>query len=235
MIAQILVAEDVSKSFAGVQALDDVSFGIGTGQYVGLIGPNGSGKSTLFNIVSGVLEPTSGTISYHGEDVTGKAPHEIANRGAGRTFQTTRLFDKMTVSENVLAISDASRAEIEAYCRDFLSQFDLEDMIHLPAGDLSYGQQKIVSLGRILYNKPDLLLLDELYAGVNPTFRNYFDDILMDYQDDGGTILHIEHNTEKLMELAEDMLVLSNGRLLRRGLPTEIREDKDVIDAYLGE
>ena len=248
----LLSVEDLRRTFGSIRALDDASFAVDRGELVGIIGPNGAGKTTLFNCVSGVLESDSGVVRLDGEDVTGVPPYELARRGLVRTFQQTRELSTMTVRENMLlptpdhpgerashAIrrSDAmTRREEQAreQAGELLDTFDLERMVDDYAASLSGGQRKLLELARALMLDPSLLMLDEPFAGVNPTLTREIADHIRALNDDGLTLVIIEHELETLTDLVDRLVVLTNGSVLTTGTPEEILEDQRVIDAYLG-
>lgn len=248
----LLAVENLRRSFGNLVALDGVSFTIEAGELVGMIGPNGAGKTTAFNCISGVLESDTGTVHLDGEDVTDAAPHALPRNGMVRTFQQTRELTTMTVEENMLlpapnhpgerawhavGRTDASRdREVAASERagELLEVFDIGDMAGEYAGNLSGGQRKLLELARALMLDPSLLLLDEPFAGVNPTLTAEIAEHIRSLNADGLTLLIIEHELETLTELVDRLIVLANGRVLATGTPEEIMADERVIDAYLG-
>jgi len=247
-----LAVEDLTRSFGNLVAVDGASFSVEEGELVGMIGPNGAGKTTTFNCISGVLESDAGTVRFDGEDVTNARPHELAHRGLVRTFQHTRELSTMTVEDNMLlptpdhpgerawnaVVKGGSSAEREAEARErameLLSVFDLAGMVDEYAGSLSGGQRKLLELARALMLDPELLLLDEPFAGVNPTLTNDIADHIRSLNEDGLTLLIIEHELETLTELVDRLVVMTNGSVLATGTPERIMEDQRVIDAYLG-
>ncbi|MFP4126851.1 MAG: ABC transporter ATP-binding protein [Alphaproteobacteria bacterium] len=248
----LLEAEDLTKSFGKLVAVDGVSLSVEAGELVGLIGPNGAGKTTTFNCLTGVIAPDGGTVRLRGRDVTGARPHVLARRGMVRTFQRTRELATMTVEENVrLAMPDhpgeaiphaairsgasADReAEAAAKAADLLSTFDLEEKAEAFASDLSGGQRKLLELARSLMLDPEILLLDEPFAGVNPTLTAEIATHLDQLNDDGLTLVIIEHELETLVGLVDRLIVLADGAVLASGPPAAIMDDETVIDAYLG-
>ena len=248
----ILRVEGVRKSFGGVVANEGVTFGVERGSITGLIGPNGAGKSTLFNCITGFYEPDAGTVAVDGADVTGGPPHEVARRGLIRSFQTPRKPEGMTVREallvgpqrqtgesitGILRHGDrVEREEREALARadELLARFGIDHLAGAPATELSGGQTKLVELARAMMAEPDLLLLDEPVAGVNPTLANKLKRFLRELNDDGVTFLIVEHDMGFIMDLADTIVVLDRGSVLTSGTPEEIRSDERVIDAYLG-
>jgi branched-chain amino acid transport system ATP-binding protein len=248
----LLTVEDLTKSFGSLVAVDGTDFEIERGELVGMIGPNGAGKTTTFNCISGILSPDDGTVRFDGEDVTGTRPHRLARQGLVRTFQQTRELTTMTVEENMLlpalehpgerahhAVfrSDASRErEVEARERaaELLDLFELAPMVEEYAGTLSGGQRKLLELARALMLDPDMLLLDEPFAGINPSLTRKIAAHIESLNEDGLTLLVIEHELETLTELVDRLIVLADGSVLATDTPEAIMEDQRVIDAYLG-
>jgi branched-chain amino acid transport system ATP-binding protein len=243
----------IGKRFAGLQALDDVNITIESGELVGLIGPNGAGKSTFFNVVSGVRPPDSGTVWFDGEDITNLRPANIARRGMVRTFQMSRELGAMTVEENLalgatghpgetvagaLVRTDGVRErerETLSQVADLVEFLELTDLADEYANKLSGGQRKLLALGRVLMSHPELILLDEPFAGVNPTLERKLVDRIVDLNEDGMTFLIVEHEIETLVEVCDRLIVLHNGRVLTEGKPETVVSDDEVIDAYLGD
>ncbi len=246
MAGALLEVSGVSKSFGGVVANDEVSLSVDEGQIVGLIGPNGSGKTTLFNSIVGFHPVDSGSVKFGGREITRMRVPQIARLGLLRTFQQTRVYGHMTCVQNML-ISTPRRNE---GFRDMFAKFaadttekseallefvGLYPKRHLLAGDLSFGQQKLLEFAMALMNEPELLLLDEPTAGINPTLINGIIDRLKRANADlGVTLLIIEHNMRAIMNLAEHIYCLAHGQLLAQGPPAEIKDNQSVIDAYLG-
>jgi len=249
----LLDVVDLEKEFGGLIAIDDLSLSVDRGELVGVMGPNGAGKSTLFNCISGVVEPTGGTVAFDGEDVTGEQPEVLARRGLVRTFQHTRQLDTMTVRENVrLAAPDqpgertipaltrsqgmqqTERAVVER-ADELIEAFELDHLADEYASNLSGGQRKLLELARVLMLDPDLLLLDEPFAGVNPTLTNEIADRIRALNDDGMTVVVIEHELETLTALVDRLVVLTQGSVLVDGDPETVLEDERVVEAYLGE
>ena len=249
----LLEVEGLSKRFAGIQALGGdggLSFQVGRGSFVGLIGPNGAGKSTLFNLLSGVLPADTGTVVFDGSDITDDSSHQRAEHGIGRTFQTPRTFESLTVLDNVVvgATSPGERlraalgrkwrrheAGLVEQARDILDQVGLADRASEPVGDLSGGELRMLGVARQLIRRPTLLLLDEPTAGVHPLLQDRLSDLLIGLHRQGMTLVVVEHNLHFLLAIAEHILVLTQGRLLAEGTPSHIRNDPAVISAYLGE
>nr|WP_303647613.1 ABC transporter ATP-binding protein [Haloarchaeobius amylolyticus] len=248
----MLDVDGLDKEFGGLVAIDDLSLSVEAGELVGVMGPNGAGKSTFFNCVSGVVQPDGGTVRFDGEDVTGADTATLAREGLVRTFQHTRQLDTMTVRENVrLAAPDqpgeqtlsallrtdemqATEAEVAARADDLIETFELTRLADEYASSLSGGQRKLLELARVLMLEPDLLLLDEPFAGVNPTLTNEIAAHIRDLNDDGMTVVVIEHELETLTDLVDRLVVLQQGSLLVEGDPETVLNDERVIDAYLG-
>jgi len=242
----ILEVNNVSKSFGGVKANVDISMSVDKGKIVGLIGPNGSGKTTLFNSIVGTYPIDQGSIKFNGKEVSELPVPIIAKLGLLRTFQQTRIYGKLNCVENMLIshkASDESLVEIFSQipknltekAENLLNFVGLYQKRKLRAGDLSFGQQKLLELAMALMNEPEMLLLDEPTAGINPTLINgIIDRLIKVNQDFGITLLVIEHNMRVIMNLAQKIFCLAHGELLAEGLPEQIKNDKRVIEAYLG-
>ena len=233
-----LAVVKVGKSFAGLRALDAVSLALHRGEILGLIGPNGSGKTTLVNVITGVLAPTDGHVSVDGRRITGRAPHRIAHAGIARTFQSVRLFDTLTVRENVElgAISAGrSRKKARQETAGLLDRFDLAPLADSLSGSLAYGQERVVEIARALATHCSFLLLDEPAAGLN---EEESDDLLhrlaaIPADFDCGLLI-IDHDMKLIMRLCHRLHVLNQGRTIAAGTAEEIRHDPVVIEAYLG-
>ncbi len=242
----IIDVQNVSKSFGGVVANQDVSLSVKPGAITGLIGPNGSGKTTLFNSIVGYHAIDSGSIQFEGNEISRLSVQQIARQGLLRTFQQTRIYGKMNCVENMLislphrkmSIWDALKANTRAdYERaDHLLEFvGLYEKRMLKSGDLSFGQQKLLEFAMALMNEPTCLLLDEPTAGINPTLINGLIDRLKRANSEFGiTLFIIEHNMRVIMNMAETIYCLAYGEMLAQGTPDEIQNDQRVIDAYLG-
>jgi ABC-type branched-subunit amino acid transport system ATPase component len=248
----LLRVEDLHKSFGGLVAADSATFEVERGTITGLIGPNGAGKSTLFNLVSGFYEPDGGRVEIDGVDVTDMEPHEVADEGLIRTFQTPRKVEGMTVREAMLvgpqrqpgesfvklftAPGEVGAAEAKNLedAQRILEEFEIDHLATQPATSLSGGQMKLVELARAMLTEPEILLLDEPVAGVNPTLTNDLADQIQRLHEDGTTFLIIEHEMDFIMEMADPIIVLNQGTVLTEGSPEQIRSDDRVIDAYLG-
>ena len=238
--------------FGGLKALDDVSLSVTAQQITGLIGPNGAGKTTLFNIITGLLTPSSGTIQIDGRAVSDLRPHRLAQFGIARTFQNIRLFNEMSVIDNVITAMHASldygfgallfapwRARhAERSARDaamaLLERVHLADAAERLAANLPYGAQRRLELARALATRPRLLLLDEPVAGMNPAERAELMQLLRTIHADGIGILIIEHDMHFIMNLCDTVAVLNFGRLIATGTPAEVQRNAAVIEAYLG-
>jgi neutral amino acid transport system ATP-binding protein len=230
----ILAVEGVRKSFGGVAAVNDVSFALEAGRIYGLIGPNGSGKTTLFNCITGLERLDAGRVTLKGERIDGLKPFQIANRGVGRTFQVIRVFPELTALENLLVVTRGPRADAERRGRELLAFVKLERLAGEYAGNLSYGQQKLVEFVRVLMTNPDIILLDEPAAGVNRTLLNDLLGAVSRLRDQGRTILLVEHDMKVVMGLCETVFVLDHGEKIAEGPPGLIQADERVIEAYFG-
>jgi len=248
----MLKLANVSKRFGGLTVLQDVSFEVPPGKVFGLIGPNGAGKTTVFNLITGLLAPTSGTIELQGQSVLDSAPHEITRRGIGRTFQNIRVFKQMTLLENVVvgmhAQLDYGVAGWLFASRDFRAQerrarekaHELLGWVGLAAkasdiaDNLSYGDQRKLELARALATEPKLLLLDEPVAGMNTGEKVDLMGEITNIARRGFTIFMIEHDMRFVMGLCQRIAVLNFGRIIAEGTPDEIKNNADVIEAYLG-
>ncbi|HEL1669170.1 TPA: ABC transporter ATP-binding protein [Streptococcus suis 2651] len=249
----LLEVKDLTKNFGGLTAVGDVTMELHEGELVGLIGPNGAGKTTLFNLLTGVYEPSEGTISLAGTILNGKAPSKIASLGLGRTFQNIRLFKNMTVLENVLiGLGNHGKSEVftsffrlpafykneealKTKAIELLKIFDLDGDADTLAKNLPYGQQRRLEIVRALATEPKILFLDEPAAGMNPQETAELTQLIRKIKEEFGiTIILIEHDMSLVMEVTERIYVLEYGRLIAHGTPEEIRNNKRVIEAYLG-
>jgi ABC-type branched-subunit amino acid transport system ATPase component len=230
----VLDVRGVRKSFGGVTAVNDVSLTLEPGRIYGLIGPNGSGKTTLFNCITGLERPEAGTIVLEGARIDGWKPHQIARRGVGRTFQVIRVFPELTALENLMVVTRGARADAEARAHDLLRFVKLERLAGEYAGNLSYGQQKLVEFVRMLMTDPGLILLDEPAAGVNRTLLNDLLEAVGRLRDRGKTVLLVEHDMKVVMGLCETVFVLDHGEKIAEGPPGRIQADERVIEAYFG-
>jgi branched-chain amino acid transport system ATP-binding protein len=235
MAEPILRVERLRKSFGGLRAVDDVSFSIEPGGITGLIGPNGSGKTTLFNIITGVLPPDGGQVYLDGTAIGGWAPHRITALGLARTFQISRIFGQMTVWENMMVVAHG-RPEQTAreQAADLLERVNLYEAREKFGADLSFGQHRLLEFVRLLMLEPRVIMLDEPFAGVNPTMRNTMVDLIHAQHDAGRTLLLIDHAMTIIMSLCERILVLDMGALIADGPPAAIQADERVLEAYFG-
>ncbi len=238
---RILEGEGVAKSFGGLAALYHVDFNVDQGQVVGLIGPNGAGKTTLFNLISGALVPDSGEIRYKGKKITGCKPHQICREGVARTFQSVKIFANMPAFENVLLGSlfgkstRMSSADAAKEAAELLEFVGLSAMSATPAKDLILANQKRLEVARALATKPELLLLDELMAGLNPTEVAQAMEMVTRIRDKGITIFMIEHVMKAIMSVCDRIIVLHHGERIAEGTPQEIATSRLVVEVYLGE
>ena len=242
----LLEIQDVHKAFGGLQALAGASLVVQEGAIAGLIGPNGSGKTTLFNIVTGYERPDRGLVELRGKPISGLSPDRVFARGLGRTFQLSRVFGRLTVLENMLVatkrrqtwlrgvLRHAGSAAERARAFELLEFVGIAELAALPAGNLSYGQRKLLELAYVLVADPDVVLLDEPAGGVNPTLINQIADRIRELNRAGKTFLVVEHDLGFVMELCSTVTVLDQGRSLCTGAPEEVRRNPAVLDAYLG-
>jgi len=242
----ILEVNQVYKYFGGVKANEDISLSVEQGSIVGLIGPNGSGKTTLFNSIVGTHPIDKGSIKFNGEEVSELPVPVVAKLGLLRTFQQTRIYGKLNCIENMLISNKSQEKELLSVfskippeltdkAENLLNFVGLYQKRKLRAGDLSFGQQKLLELAMALMNEPKMLLLDEPTAGINPTLINGIINRLIKVNKEFGiTLLVIEHNMRVIMQLAQKIFCLAHGQMLAEGTPEEIKNDKRVIDAYLG-
>ncbi len=248
----ILEIRGLTKRFLGVTAVDAVSLAIEPGELVSLIGPNGSGKTTLFNCITGYLPSDGGTITFRGRDVTGAPPHRMSRLGIGRTFQLVSVFPRLSVLENLLVFLQQHQEEsffgrlvrsprlrgLETAAveraRVLLALVGLGEREAMPAGNLSYGQRKLLAFAAALMPDPDLILLDEPAAAVNPTMINQMKDHIRMLHRQGKTILLVEHNMEVVMDISQRIVVLDHGQTIAEGTPAAIRRNPAVIEAYFG-
>ena len=237
----ILEGQDVTKYFGGLAAVSNVDFHVDQGEIVGLIGPNGAGKTTLFNLITAALPLSSGGIRFKGQKLNGLKPHQICQMGVARTFQQTKIFADMPVLQNVLVgasfgtpnrLSQADSAREASQALEFVG---LSEMSTVPAKDLTLGYQKRVEVARALATRPELLLLDELMAGLNPTEVSEAMELVTRIRDTGITIFMVEHVMRAIMGICGRIIVLHHGENIAEGTPQEIAADKKVIEIYLGE
>lgn len=248
----MLTLHNISKNFGGLQVLQDVNFNVPQGGIFGLIGPNGAGKTTVFNLITGLLRASGGTIQFNGQDIGGVAPHKITARGIARTFQNIRVFKEMTLLENVvvgmhdqmqygftsLLFNLGSYRRIEARAREraleLLSWVRLDHKAGMLADSLSYGEQRKLEFARALATEPKLLLLDEPVAGMNPSEKTELMTEILNIRQRGYSIFMIEHDMRFVMGLCDRIAVLNFGRIIAEGTPEQIKNNPEVIEAYLG-
>ena len=252
--APILEVSNLEKRFGGIVAVDGASFTVERGSITGLIGPNGAGKSTMFNCITGVHRPDAGAVTFDGTDITGLDPNEVADQGLVRTFQITRELPEMTVLENMMlapkgqlgeslwrSVLPIARQEVVAQEEEVLERaweilefFEIDHLAQEYAGNLSGGQRKLLELARALLTEPEMLMLDEPMAGVNPTLEEKLLDHIHQLREQGYTFLIVEHDMDVIMENCKHVIVLHQGDVLAEGTPEEVTSDETVIDAYLG-
>ena len=248
----MLKLSNVSKSFGGLSVLQDVSFKVPEGQVFGLIGPNGAGKTTVFNLITGLLAPDGGAIDFSGNSLVGVKPHQITRLGLGRTFQNIRIFKEMTLIENVVVGMHAhlnygvpgwlfslpgfraQEREARERAHELLGWVGLDAKAHATADKLSYGDQRKLELARALATQPKLLLLDEPVAGMNSAEKLALMGVITEIAQRGFTVFMIEHDMRFVMGLCERIAVLNFGKIIAEGTPEQIKNNPDVIEAYLG-
>ncbi len=255
MSRPVLKVSDLKKSYGAIKAVDGVSFEVMPGEIFGVIGPNGSGKTTMFNSVLGQIAPDTGRIELNGSDITGKSPMALNRLGVGRTFQTLQVFGKMSVRDNLLVAAQEHQGSLlgrmfapgdsglGAKADALIDQFRIRHVADKKAGELSYGQQKLVDIAMAFMSDPSLVLLDEPCAGVNPSLVGGISTLLKELNrarggvDGGGhgcSFIVIEHNMDFVMDLCHRILVMVEGKAMALGTPAEIRANRQVLDAYLG-
>jgi branched-chain amino acid transport system ATP-binding protein len=235
-----LEIRDLRKNFGGIQALDGVSLRLSGNELVGLIGPNGSGKTTLVNTIGGIYQPNAGDIVFNGESVGRLKPNEVVKRGIGRTFQVTRAFRRMTVMENLLVPAlalhpEKGRRAWEKRGREVLDFLTMGHLRNDYARSLSGGQQKLLELGQLLMTDPDLLLLDEPFAGVHPKLMETIFEYITTLHGQGKAFIIISHDMSSIFTLSQRLVVLNYGNVIADGDPEVVKYDEGVIEAYLGE
>ncbi len=252
-MSAILSVEHVGMKFGGLTAIADLHFEVAPGEILSLIGPNGAGKTTAFNIITGFLRPTSGRVLFDGEDLASTKPNEISRLGLARTFQRTSVFADDTVLDNVLIglhryeergllhrilptpTARRQEAEVRARAKDILHLVGIAHRMNEKAGSLSYGEQRLVGVALALATEPKMLLLDEPVSGMNASETQAFVQLLRKVRREAGvTILLVEHDMPMVMEISDRIVCLNYGRLIAEGKPDEIRNNPDVIEAYLG-
>lgn len=238
----LLVAENLTKGFGGLTAVDDLSFGVREQEILGFIGPNGAGKSTTFNCITGVYPPTSGSVYYNGEDVTGKASHEMVKRGVSRTFQSFRPLNDRTVVENV-ALSMISntvlslsglRGRTTTRAEEICERVGLGDETGKMPDELPHAGMIRLEIGRALATDPDLLLVDEPFAGLSSGEVAELSTLLQELRENGMTLVVVDHNMRGLLSLIDRAIVINFGSKIAEGSPEEIKGDREVQEAYLG-
>jgi branched-chain amino acid transport system permease protein len=244
----MLVLEQLAKHFGGLQAVADVTYSFPERRITGLIGPNGAGKTTIFNMITGIVRPSAGRVIFNGRDITGLAPHRVARLGLGRTFQQTRIFLQLTVLENAvlalpyvthaiyrsLAFTASKQRALQAQAMDSLSLLGLGDLARRQAGELSYGEQKVVMLACLLSSGAHTLLLDEPTGGIDRSAREGVLASVLKLRDLGRTIVLIEHNLDVVRGACEEVVFLAEGRVLAHGTPAEIEADTRLTRLYFG-
>lgn len=249
----LLSVKNIAKNFGGVRAVDGLSFEVDAGSVFSIIGPNGAGKTTLFNLITGIYTPTTGSVTFDGEDVTGLPSHVLARHGISRSFQNLQIFDNMSAIENVMVghhlhvnarflpsllhLPGVVRGDAE--CRDYaaglMKYVGLDDYIAAEADAMPYGALKRLEIARALAAKPRLLLLDEPAAGLNPAETKAIDDLIVRIAADGTTVILVEHDMHLIWGVSDRVLVLDHGCMLAIGSAEEIRNNDEVIAAYLGQ
>jgi ABC-type branched-subunit amino acid transport system ATPase component len=248
----IISISNLSKNFGGVNAVNDMSFGVPQGAIKAVIGPNGAGKSTLFNLITGIEVPTTGEIRFKDQELNSMKPHQRAAIGLSRTFQTPQIFGNLTVLENILigrhlhgrsgmigGLLSTSRArrenrEMKEYGLELLERIGLVDKTDELAENLGFGQLKLLEIGRALASEPKLMLLDEFAAGLNQNEADKIVALVQDVRDEGVTMLIVEHHMRLVMNMSDEIVVMNFGEKIAEGTPNQIQQNQTVIDCYLG-
>lgn len=241
----LLEVTNLSISFGGIKAVNDCTFSVEEGKIVSLIGPNGAGKTTVFNLVTGLLKPDSGHITYRGKSLTRLQPHQITRLGISRTFQITRDLQEMTVLENMIVQSQVKgffdmfrthmMKEEEERAMELLEFVGITHLAYEKSKNLSYGQKKLLEFASVLMSDPRLIMLDEPAGGVNPTLLENIIDRIVQLNQNGITFLIVEHNMDLVMKISNPVIVMAYGTVLAHGSPEVIQGDQRVLEAYLGE
>jgi branched-chain amino acid transport system ATP-binding protein len=237
-VTPFLEISDVSKLFGGLGALAHVSFTVNKGEILGLIGPNGAGKTTLFNVVNGFYRPSTGDVSFKGDRISHLKPHQICKMGIARTFQVVRPLQRMTALDNVIAsafLRAKSKVEASEIAAEMLTFTGLYEDRNVISKGLPLGKRKKLEITRALATRPDMLLLDESFAGLNPSEQNELITIIREIRARGITIMVIEHHMKVIMSISDRIVVLNYGQKIAEGTPKEIGNSPVVIEAYLGE
>lgn len=253
MSEEVLRIEHITQKFGGLIALNDITMTVSSQEIVGIIGPNGAGKTTLFNVITGIYKPDSGSAKLAGRELIGLKPHQIAERGFARTFQNIRLFNRMTLLENVMMgmhirthsnlvqilFDTKKKREEDSLCRkkaiELLEMMKLDHLRYEYPGSLPYGAQRRLEIARALATEPRVLLLDEPAAGMNENETEELLQIVTELKEQGYTILLIEHDMKFVMNICDRIYVLNHGEQIAEGTPSEVSSDQAVIEAYLGE
>jgi ABC-type branched-subunit amino acid transport system ATPase component len=228
----IMRVENVSRAFQGLLAVEECTLTIESGQIFGVIGPNGSGKSTLFNIISGLLKPSTGRVLFEDKPITGLKPYELARLGIGRTFQLPRVFGELSVAQNIVIPMKLCNPDSDRTIESYLDTFSLSGLAEMPAKRLSHGQQKLLEFAMAAAAKPKILLLDEPTAGVNPHFIAKMEDMIRGFRAEGATVMIVEHTLRVVDSLCDRVMVLDQGRVVAEGTPKELKSMPDVRKAY---
>ena len=234
----MLHLEGVIKNFGGLRALSNVTVSVDRGEFVGLIGPNGSGKTTLLNCISGIYTPDAGTIRFEDTFISRLRPHRICRLGIGRTFQISKVFNRLSVLQNLsipaLTQGHINRKAIATRAAEILEAIRLDHLTNAPAASLSGGQKKLLEIGMIMMTDPHYLLLDEPFGGVHPELKSQLETYLIELHRSGKTVILISHEMPSVFRICERLVVLDHGELITEGSPEAVRNDERVINAYLG-